>query len=316
MTVFPLVLTQASAASLSETFITSAGKLIDTSVPKLLTFIPLMLFLHLLIALTKTYFGDMRFDPSGMIKVIFIWLGLAAYGSVVGAVYEATLWLANLVSGDGTDILKTLNTLSESTYFKQHSESLPFSDVKIPFDDMTSFFAWIVLAIENGLAMIIRIFIERIRAMLMGFILACGPIAFTIATIPGFGGALGHWARIFISTSLWTLTLGILDALMIGFITHFSIPSNLGPITSLQEAAGVLDLLVVNGVVILMYLSVPLLTSFYIGGHASASFLRAAQGYVAAGTSAGVVAYQNYNRQRNQPKKEPEVPQHQVVEST
>ena len=275
-----LILLQASY-NIGEIFFRAAQKIMDGMATRCLTFIPLMLFLHVVISLAKMYFGDMRFDPSAIIKVIAIWICLAAYSPLVYAIYDATLWFTSLTGIDSsTDILKSLNTLSETGYLKKHTSEFSFPNVKVPFDDATSFFTWLILAVENGLAMIVRLFVERIKSMLLAFTLACGPVAFTIATIPGFGGTIGHWLRIFISTSLWGLTLSILDAIMAGFIQEFDIPTG----TTLSEASAVLDVLVINGAVILMYLSVPLLTSFFIGSAASASFLRAAQG--AAGSAA------------------------------
>lgn len=264
-----------NAPTIAEQFAIAAAPLLKNIIKNCLLFVPWMLFVHVIITFVKTYFGDMRIDPSAIIKVIAIWICLAAYQQIFDAIYDATFWfngLAGVYSGD--DIMQSLNKLSETGYLKQHTKEFSFPNVKVPFDDMTSFFTWLILAVENGLSMIVRLFIERIRGMLLAFIMVCGPVAFTIATIPGFGGTIGHWFRIFISTALWGLTLSILDAMMVGFIQNFSIPTG----STLTEASAVLDLLVVNGAVILMYISVPLLTSFYIGAAASASFLAAAQG--------------------------------------
>ena len=263
-----------------EMFMKASVPLIDVAVKRGLTLIPLMLFLHLVISLTKMYFGNMRFDPSSMIKVIFIWICLAAYYPLVSSISEAIGYLCSMFGEPGKDILKTLNNLSENAYLKKHTTNFSYLNTKVPFDDATSFFTWLVLAVENGLAMVVRLFIERVRAYLTGFVMVCGPIAFTIATIPGFGGTIGHWTRIFFSVSLWSLTLAILDAIMVNFMAGFTVASG----STLTEAAAVLDLLVVNGVVILMYLSVPVLTSFYLGASAAGSFLSAAQS--AAGSAA------------------------------
>ena len=314
MNTLNLILLQAQQ-NIGEMFFASAILLIKGVVTKCLTFIPLMLFVHLVISLTKMYFGDMRFDPSALIKVIAIWICVAAYEPIVYAIYDATFWFNSLVSNVDSDIMKSLNTLSETGYLKQHTKEFSFPNVKVPFDDMTSFFTWLILAVENGLSMIVRLFIERIRGMLIAFILACGPVAFTISTIPGFGGTIGHWLRIFLSTALWGLTLGILDAIMVGFISKFTIPTG----TTLSEASAVLDLLVVNGAVILMYLSVPLLTSFYIGSAASSSFLRAAQGAAGAATTfAGGAAHKalnDYRKDRDKKKERQRERQQQLQES-
>lgn len=279
-----------------------------------------MLFMHLVIMLCKAYFGDMRLDPSGVIKVIALWICVAAYSPLIYAIYDATLWFNALVADTNVNILESLDKLADNSYLKQHTTTanFGFTDVKLPFDDATSFFTWIVLMVENGLAMIVRIFIERIRAMLLAFTLACGPVAFTIATIPGFGGTAGHWLRIFISTSLWGLTLSILDGLMASFIQNFNMPTG----DSMTEAAVSLDILVVNGAVILMYLSVPLLTSFYIGSAASASFLRAAQGaagmasmYAGGAATKAVKDWYNKNGE-SQEKTMQQVNQHKQLEQS
>ena len=271
--------------NMSEQFLIAAAPMLKGIIKNCLTIVPLMLFVHVLITLCKTYFGNMRIDPSAIIKVIAIWICLAAYEQLYYALYDATFWFNALVSNNGpTDIMSSLNSLSETAYLKKHTQSFSFTNVKVPFDDATSFFTWLVLAVENGLTMVVRLFIERIRNILQAFIMVCGPVALTISTVPGFGGTIAHWFRIFLSTALWGLTLGMLDALMIGFTQNFTIPTG----STLQEASSVLDILVVNGAVILMYLSVPLLTSFYIGASASASFLSAAQGAMgAASTAAG-----------------------------
>lgn len=286
---FSTILLQAPApplvggGSTAEFLFRAAQTLIKLGVEKCLVFIPFMLFLHLIISLVKTFFGDMTFDPSSMIRVIFVWIALAAYEPLAYAIYNATMYFTG-VFGSTQDVLKSLRDLSDNPYLAAHKQEfgLPGKTVTIPFNDATSFFTWLVLAVENGLAMIIRVFIERIRAILIAFILAAGPFAFAFSTIPGLGGVIGQWFRAFVSTSLWGLTLAILDAIMVGFAKTWTVTTG----TPLAEAGAVLDLLVINAAIIIMYLSVPLLTSFYFGGSAAASFLKAAQG--AAGGVAGV----------------------------
>ena len=283
--------------STAEYLFRAAQQLIGVGVEKCLVFIPLMLFLHLIIALVKTYFGDMTFDPSSMIRIIFVWIALAAYEPLAYAIYNATMYFTG-VFGSTQDVLKSLRDLSDNPYLAAHKQEfgLPGKSVTIPFNDATSFFTWLVLAVENGLAMIIRVFIERIRAILIAFILAAGPFAFAFSTIPGLGGVVGQWFRAFVSTSLWGLTLAILDAIMIGFAKTWTVTTG----TPLAEAGAVLDLLVINAAIIIMYLSVPLLTSIYFGGSAAASFLKAAQGAVGgvAGAAGGYAAgrYSHYTK--------------------
>lgn len=287
-----------STGSVGEVFFRAATATIDTSVAKCLVIMPLALFMHLMIVLTKAYFGDMRIDISPLLKVILIWILLAGYTELVSAIYDATLYLAGIFGDPSTSILESLNKISDNSYLKQHSTSLAFTDVRIPFDDGTSFMTWLMLTVENGLALIIRLFIERIRVILLAYVVAAGPIAFTIATIPGFGGTFLHWIRVFIATSLWSLTLSILDAIMNAALPTISIPTG----SAISEVQGVLDMLILNGAVVLMYLSVPLLTSYYIGGSSGVGAgLRAAQGYMGAGlASASNYAVSRYQNFRNE----------------
>jgi hypothetical protein len=67
----------------------------------------------------------------------------------------------------------------------------------------------------------------------------------------------------------WTLTLAVLDNLVVGLST--TIQTN-------TQGSDIINMLVINLALIIMYLGVPLLTTIYIGSSAIGGIIRSMQG--------------------------------------
>jgi len=130
--------------------------------------------------------------------------------------------------------------------------------------------------IQEGLSMFVRILLGKMQMMLVSFMYIAGIFAAMLSTIPGFSSSFGHWLKNLINVIFWSLTLAILDNFMVFFFKFYD------P----DAADATIDLVVLNLAIIVMYMSVPLLTSMYVGHAAAAGMLSKMK--QTAGTVAGV----------------------------
>ncbi len=113
--------------------------------------------------------------------------------------------------------------------------------------------------------------------MLLAFLTVAGPLSLTLSVFPGMERVAGHWFRGWFVVHMWSVTLRILDAIIINYNdTVFSAVMNNG------ETA-YMDTIVINLVCVLMYFLVPSLTTYFVGYAATSGFFGKLAGVVATG---------------------------------
>jgi hypothetical protein len=196
------------------------------------------------------------------------------------------IWTADNISNlfeAKKDILNALGKITTGDITQTHETSLGILGT-LPYDDFSSFVAWLMSKIQEGLSLFVRLLIGKMQVMLVSFMYVAGIFAAMLATIPGFGGSFGHWLKNLLNVLFWSLTLAILDNFMVFFFKSYQ------P----DPADAMIDLVVLNLAIIIMYISVPLLTSLYIG-HAAASGIMSRMGGTMGGVAYAASGFMNKN---------------------
>ncbi|MGV8829927.1 MAG: hypothetical protein ACWA6U_16595 [Breznakibacter sp.] len=150
--------------------------------------------------------------------------------------------------------------------------------------------------LQFGFVKICRIVIVESRNVLLGFLIVVGPLAIVFSILPLFRENFKKWFRMYVAVILWSVTINIMDAMIIGYYKNANefqlsyIYANPDGTTYTSETKldeeTILGIHSINGieyggmengfinfVFAMMYLMVPLLTAFYIGDKMAASFL-------------------------------------------
>lgn len=259
-----------------------------------LVMIPLLFLIKTGWSLLKGFTGDQHIHYQGLFGAILLWLLVACYPEVINyldifcqgvigfvepPVRDPVTTLSSLMlAREAAEKSNTVNGLTQAATQIGHGQVLQgtgnaLSGISSYFlksvkDAGQDFLAGLV-AIFASLA---RMVIEVIRAMLLKFLIAVGPIALSFSIIDGFGHVSRHWLQKLVSVYLWSLTLNILDHIIIDYYTAAALipalPVQTG-ISADQDSPYFMDQLIVGS----MYMMVPWLTGSFIGGVNAGQFL-------------------------------------------
>jgi hypothetical protein len=135
----------------------------------------------------------------------------------------------------------------------------------------------------GGIASIARKLIEIFRQTLLGFLYVVGPVALTMSVLPDFGKLVQKWFSHYLSVQMWSITLVILDNLVVLYTDLSKMRTSVMSGLSLSEAGEKIDILLLNIVITVLYFMVPYLTSLFIGQSSTAMFQSRALGLATAG---------------------------------
>lgn len=129
-------------------------------------------------------------------------------------------------------------------------------------------FNWLINIIAKGLTMMVRIFYLVLRNVLLIFLVTVGPLALAISVFPGFENTWITWLSTWFQTSMWLVTMNILDAILAESLKGVSVGAGGG--TDFATSSG---LLLLNLAITFMYCMVPTITSYWTGGAGAAGVL-------------------------------------------
>lgn len=226
----------------------------------------IMLFIHFAYMLFKVLAFGESYGTSVMnlIRVVALMFLIGYYNELMGLVVGAINELANTYA-KVDDILAQMKKVSGDV----NNPSTEASGWDLLTMDFGKLINVVLTAIQNGLSMIIRLLLENVKNVLVAFTYSVGIFAAALSTIPGLGGTITHWFRSMLNILFWTLTLTVLDNLVVGLSTT---------IQTTNQGSDIINMLVVNMALIIMYLGVPLLTTIYIGSSAIGGIIRSMQG--------------------------------------
>ena len=254
----------------------AAKALVSTAIPTCLNIAFSMLAVQLFFMITQAIVFQKGWNLDPPLKILALIFFITFYNELAYSI----VWTADTVSNlfeIKKDILAALGKITTGDIVQKHETSLGFMGT-LPYDDFSSFVAWLMSIIQEGLSMIIRILISRMQTMLVAFMYVAGVFAAMLATLPGLGGSFLYWLKNLLQVLFWSLSLAILDNLIVFFLKSYQ------PDT----ADAMIDLVVLNLAIILMYISVPVLSSLYIG-HAAVNSLMSRMSGVAGGMLGGMV---------------------------
>lgn len=241
-----------------------------------------MLAIQVFWMITQVIVFQKAWDLMAVLRV----LGFIFFISFYNELATSIIWTADNISNlfeAKKDILNALGKITTGDITQTHETSLGILGT-LPYDDFSSFVAWLMSKIQEGLSLFVRLLIGKMQVMLLSFMYVAGIFAAMLATIPGFGGSFSHWLKNLLNVLFWSLTLAILDNFMVFFFKSYQ------P----DPADAMIDLVVLNLAIIIMYISVPLLTSLYIG-HAAASGIMSRMGGTIGGVAYAASGYMNKN---------------------
>lgn len=236
----------------------AAKALVTTAKPTCLGIAFGMLAISVFWMITQAIVFQRGWDVLGPLKIV----GFIFFMSFYNELATSILWTADTVSNLFEAKQHVLQALAKITGGDLEKHTTDLGIFTLPYDDFSSFLAWIMNLIQEGLSMLIRLLIAKMQLMLVSFMYIAGLFATMLATIPGFGGAFSYWLKNLITVLFWSLTLAILDNFMVFFFKSYQ------P----DAVNAMIDLIVLNLAIIIMYISIPLLTTMYIG-HSSAGGL-------------------------------------------
>jgi hypothetical protein len=261
----------------------AAKLLTSTATPTCLGIAFAMLAIQVFWMISQVIVLQKAWDLMGTLRVLAFIFFIYFYNELASAI----LWTADNISNlfeAKKDVLNALGKISTGNVMQEHTTSLGLLG-ELPFDDFSSFVAWLMSKIQEGLSLFVRILIGRMQIMVVAFMYVSGVFAAMLATVPGFSGSFQHWLKNLLNVLFWSLTLAILDNFMVFFFKNY-LP---------DPADAMLDLVVLNLAIIIMYISVPLLTSLYIG-HAAASGMISRMSGAIGGLTYASGSYLNKNK--------------------
>jgi hypothetical protein len=269
-----------------QAFINMVLLLVNTVRQNCLFLVPAFLLAGLITAIVRSVFSQSQMSVNGdfMLRGILIWCVLFNYIEIIDLVTSGIEGFRDLIPQPGTilDDLNEFSNMALSTSKTASDPNIPTQDkilelAKGLFDFNFGLLYFVNAALEEGLTMLIRIGLEKIRAMLLAFLTVAGPLSLALSVFPGMDRVSGHWFRGWFSVHMWSVTIRILDAIIHNY--------NQAVFAHLSDSPTILiDSLVVNIVCMLMYLMVPTLTSYFVGQALTNGFLSKL-----AGTAATVV---------------------------
>ena len=254
-----------------------------------LILIPLLLLIKTATSLIKGFTSDLRVHYQGLFSAILLWLFVACYPEIINQLDKVCQAIISFVAPPlGNPIQevnqamfarKVLENANQTEEFNKAIKeignghvlngsghvisTLSGTFIKSVKDTGEDFIGGL-LAIFASIA---RMIIEIVRAILLKFLIAVGPIAISFSISDGFTHVARYWLQKLVSVYCWALTLNILDHIVIDYYTQVALyPAVTG---NAPETPYFMDQLIVGG----MYMMVPWLTSSFLGGTNAGQFL-------------------------------------------
>lgn len=133
-----------------------------------------------------------------------------------------------------------------------------------------------------------RIIINNARGVILAVLVITGPLAILVSIIPLFREMLAKWYKAYLGVMMWAVTINLLDALIIAFAQNsvgvdindiYMLPADSEQHIQAMQAANQItgdfgaQAGFINFIFALMYLSVPLLTSLWMGDRMLMGFM-------------------------------------------
>lgn len=276
-----------------------------------LILIPLFMMIKMGMIILKGFIFSHPHNFHSFYLGILLWVFIATYSGVMQEITSLGNYIVGMVSDPVQDPIKEISaSMNEARALRMgvYNKNLEQSAQKIQSGNIWKGLkdwnaaTWgamvegikstgqdLMASIVAVFASLARTFIETIRAFLLKFLILIGPLALTLSINEGFEHIGRFWFQKLISVYLWSLTLNILDHIIIDYYHQIAVipllNTLLGVPANSPETPYYVDQLIVG----FMYTLVPWLTGLYLGGFNSGHFLsssfRAFTAFISTGLS-------------------------------
>jgi len=257
--------------------------------------IPLFLLIKIGLLIIKGFISSNPIHYHSFYTGILLWILIATYPTVIQKTGAVCNFIIGFVSKPLDDPIHSVTiamnearALRLATYSKnldQSTQKMKSGNLWQGLKNWTSS-TWAAMISEvkstgvdflaslvSVFASIARAFIETVRALLLKFLLAIGPLALTLSLNEGFGHIGKFWFQKLVSVYLWSLTLNILDHIILDYYNQVSVMPALNQFIGQGQGSTETPYFMDQIMVGFMYTLVPWLTSLYMGGFNSSHFL-------------------------------------------
>ncbi len=259
-----------------------------------LILIPLFMVIKIGLMILKSFISPHPIAVHSIFFGVLLWVFVATYSDVIKNIIALANYIISIIIPPVDDpvkaITKSMNASHEllliNTYNHMSASlgKIGSGEVLKGIHDMGAyaFGAMVDNVKQTGMdffsslvsifASLARAFMETVRAILLKFLILVGPLALTLSINEGFAHIGKFWLQKLFSVFCWSLTLNILDHLIIDYYTQVSMATASHTFNSGDAATDTpyfMDQLIVG----FMYTMVPWLTGLYLGGFNSSHFL-------------------------------------------
>lgn len=161
------------------------------------------------------------------------------------------------------------------------------SQIKMIGGVITSPLRYVGKLFSGALISFCRVIINNARGVILAVLVITGPLAILVSIIPLFREMLAKWYKAYLGVMMWAVTINLLDALIIAFAQN-SVGVDINDIMMMGDSEQHIQAMqasneitgdlgaqagFINFVFALMYLSVPLLTSLWMGDRMLMGFM-------------------------------------------
>lgn len=255
----------------NENFITSAREVCNDIIFASYAIVPMLLVLLLISQLFKgmLYNKSLYVDYSPVVRGFIIMFILAFYVDIMDVLSKGIGGFCSML-GQVDNIYLSLDMLIDATGSDKEGLEGFLDQLKsiweIDFSQMIT--AWL----QGGVLFVVRKVVTFIRMALVGFLYCAGPLALALSVIPGFSGLAVKWFQNYLAVQLWSVTIIILDNIVATIANNNFATTTGQTLPWFGELHANTNFLVISIVIILLYMMVPFLTSFFIGSTTSGAF--------------------------------------------
>jgi hypothetical protein len=249
--------------------------------------VPTFVGITLIVSLAKGFTSQrgVEVDYSPVVRGFILMVSLFFYAEILGLISGAIGGFAGFIT-QPDNIYSNLNILQSGVPAESEPKENSLTGyIGQAVEWLSSFNLHEMLQsfVLGGIASIARKLIDIFRQTLLGFLYVVGPIALSISVLPGFGKLLLKWFQNYLSVQLWSITLIILDNLVVLYTDLSRMRTSVMSGLSVDEASEKIDIILLNIAITVLYFMVPYLTSLFVGQTSSGSFQSKAIGLATAG---------------------------------
>ena len=259
--------------SANPSFLYSVEEMANVVLYPCMLLVPTLVLITLIISLIKGFTASQGVAVNyGMVSRGFILMGVLFFYQELLGLISGTIGAFAGYLNQPANIYAEMDKLVGGEAQAEDQGLLGYADQVVEFFNSFNLLNLLQSFAMGGVASIARKLMELFRQTILGFLYIIGPIAISLSVLPVFGQLAKKWFQNYLSVQCWSITLIILDNLVV--LYRNLTQHRLGLMTglSVSEAVEKLDMVLITIVIAILYLMVPYLTSLFVGQTQSAVY--------------------------------------------